>query len=69
MPFDFLVNRLVDFLRGRNLLTIVEFQDPENPEAQDFKRECLIELQAEPELVDVLKDVVKTEAFGFEVKT
>ena len=33
VPFEFLVDSLVDFLRGRNLLTIVEFQDPENPEA------------------------------------
>ena len=33
VPFEFLVESLVDFLRGRNLLTIDEFQDPENPEA------------------------------------
>ena len=62
-----MVERLVEFLRGKNLLTIVEYQDPDsiNPETAEIKRECLIELQSEPILVDILQGVIKGEAFGF----
>ena len=87
MPFEMLVETTVDVFRAKNMLTIVEYQDPlpsediknekENPESPErptavpteVKRECLIELQGQPEVLEVFKDVIKSEAFGFNVNT